>query len=175
MDSLRQFGRIVAASVLVTHFPGNIAAQPIELSQSQLRQLVAQNQILAADVIAGSAAQSTDTTVMDMRGFLDDGRMTYRVLLQRSDGAIVEVLMNGQSGQLISYLSEHGRAVSEAARHTPNMSARTGSQQTNQVADDPNVQRVNAGSPASSRNAKNNRDNDNNNRGNKAERGNGRS
>ena len=164
MHRYRQFGRFLAACLLVSLSAGSGTAQPVELTQSQLRQLVAQEQILAADVSAGSAAKSANGIVMDMRGFLHDGRMTYRVLLQRSDGAIVEVMMNGQSGQQISHSSERGRVVSEAAR----------SESLKSTAD-ADLQRASADAPARSSNAKSSRDNESNNRGNTAARGNGRS
>lgn len=106
----------VAACFFMGLAPSIASAQPMELSQTQLRQLVTDQQILGAEAIVEAVALSTPSAVMDIRGFLDDGRMTYRVLLQRNDGAVVEIMVDGQNGQRVSHQSDLGQAVSAAAR-----------------------------------------------------------
>ncbi|MEL6641859.1 MAG: hypothetical protein AAFP98_11195 [Pseudomonadota bacterium] len=108
--------------------PSILGAQAIELSQSQLRQLVAQHEILAAEAVVGSVTETFGGDVVDIRGFFNDGRMTYRVLMQRNDGAVIELLMNGQNGLQVSQQSIHGKAIAAAARNissSPHASQRT--------------------------------------------------
>ncbi len=96
--------------------PHSAAADMRELSQEQMRQLVVQQQVLGAEAIMTNAAAMFGGDVMDIRGFLSEGRMTYRLLLKRDDGSVIEVLFNGVNGQRVSDNSEMGRSVSASAR-----------------------------------------------------------
>ncbi len=96
--------------------PLSAAAEIAELSQGQLRQLVQQQQVLGSEAISASATSDFGGVVVDIRGFLSDGRMTYRVLLQRDDGAVIELLFNGTDGQRVSHNSQIGQDVSSQAR-----------------------------------------------------------
>lgn len=122
MTSFSQFLRSTTLCCAVSLGPTTLSAEAIELSQSQLRSLVSQQEILTAEAIIGTVSQISDGSVMDIRGFFDNGHMTYRVLVQRSDGAVLEVLMNGQDGQQISHGSAQGKAVAAAVR-SPNWSS----------------------------------------------------
>lgn len=90
-------------------------AEVIELTQGQMRSLVQQQQVLGAEQIVGAAVATYGGTPLDIRGFLSEGRMTYRLLLQRADGSVIEVLLNGQTAQPVAHSSDMGRAVSETA------------------------------------------------------------
>ncbi len=158
MQPFVRYQHWVAACLTIGACLSTASAQPLELSQAQLRQLVAQQQIVGAEAIVANTAGAVDGNVMDIRGFLKDGRMTYRVLLQGHDGAVVEIMMDGQSGQRLSHQSDLGQAISAAARqhHTMRTVVRTDSTAT-----------ANQGRSDTSRS---NRDN----RGNGGNRGNGK-
>jgi hypothetical protein len=96
--------------------PLSATADVIELSQGQLRQLVAQQQVLRAETIATTATSGFGGVVIDIRGFLSEGRMTYRLLLQRNDGSVVELLYNGTDGERVSHNSQMGQIVSSEAK-----------------------------------------------------------
>lgn len=91
-------------------------AETLELSQAQLRQLVVESQILDAETVVTDVAQNFGGVVLDIRGFLAEGQMTYRLLMQRDDGSVIEVLVNGVSGQRVSHRTPMGQIVSAAAR-----------------------------------------------------------
>ncbi len=98
--------------------PIGALADIAELSQAQMRQLVAQEQVLSAATIAAEVVSDFGGEVVDIRGFLSDGRMTYRVLLQRDDGWVIELLYNGPDGRRVSHRSAMGKAVSSEASTT---------------------------------------------------------
>lgn len=105
----------VLASVLLL-MPLTGSAEVVELSQNQLRALVTQNQVHSAETIATGSVARFGGAVMDIRGFLSDGKMTYRLLLQRNDGSVIEVMIDGQSGQQVTHASAMGQVVSTTAR-----------------------------------------------------------
>ena len=96
--------------------PLDATADVLELSQGQMRQLVAQQQVLRAETIATTATSDFGGTVIDIRGFLSEGRMTYRLLVQRDDGSVIELLYNGTDGRRVSHSSETGQIVSSEAK-----------------------------------------------------------
>lgn len=105
---------LTTSTLALLALPAN--AEPVELSQTQLRQLVSQNQILGAQQIIAQSEHAHFGQVIDVRGFLEDGSMVYRVLLQRNDGTVIEVLVDGPSGRPVSHQSNIGQLVSAAAR-----------------------------------------------------------
>jgi len=121
---------ILASALLL--MPVSATADVVELSQNQLRALVTQKQVLSAETVVTGTAMRFGGDVMDVRGFLSDGKMTYRLLMQRGDGSIVEVLIDGQNGQQISHNSAMGQTVSTVARvlkrTTTNTSSNSGSE-----------------------------------------------
>lgn len=98
--------------------PQAVGAQAIELNQTQLRQLVVQQQVLSSEQVVGDVAANFGGAVQDIRAFFYEGRMAYRILLKRADGQIVEVLVNGQNGEQISPDTPLGQIVSAVARST---------------------------------------------------------
>lgn len=105
---------LIVSAIAMTPMP--VLADMIELSQGQLRQLVQQRQVLGSEAVSASATSEFGGEVVDIRAFLSDGRMTYRLLLQRVDGAVVELLFNGTDGARISHSSQIGQEVSLEAR-----------------------------------------------------------
>jgi uncharacterized membrane protein YkoI len=120
-----QFRAALLASMLGL-LPHAAAADMRELSQEQMRQLVVQQQVLGAEAIITDAAATFDGDVMDIRGFLSEGRMTYRLLLKRDDGSVIELLFDGVNGQQVSHNSEMGRSVSAVARSNNGNSGNNG-------------------------------------------------
>lgn len=123
MTLTSQFLRYATVCIALSGVPGALMAQPVELSQSQLRHLVAQEEILAAEVIAATAENAFGGTVVDIRGFTTETCMTYRVLMQHRNGAVVEVLLSGQDGEQLSTDTDRGAAISTAARKSLSNSA----------------------------------------------------
>lgn len=194
MTSLQSLTRCILASFVLSISPIGAGAQPIELSQSQLRQLVAQQQIIGAEQLVGGVTNMFSGSVIDIRGFFADGRMTYRVLMQQSDGAVVEVLINGQNGRQVSHRSTHGQAIAAVARAVQTASqARAGNASQNSSSINRSGSNSNGNAKSNSRSSNDsgssagnarssnsnsnsnssNRDNDRSNRGNKEGRGNG--
>ncbi|WP_108813589.1 hypothetical protein [Loktanella sp. Alg231-35] len=106
-------------------------ADMLELSQEQMRQLVAQQQVLGTEAILTDASATFGGDVMDIRGFLSEGRMTYRLLLKRGDGSVVELLYNGVNGQRVSHNSEMGQSVSKVAQSSNGNSGGNGNSGNN--------------------------------------------
>ncbi len=151
-----------AALATVTYLsPMHAASDVLELSQQQMRQLVLEKQVLSAETIATDAAANFGGVVMDIRGFLSEGRMTYRLLLRRNDGSVIEVLFNGVDGERVSHSSQMGQVVSTVARTANRSSDRSSAAN--------NGNRGNAGNNGNRGNA-----NNNGNRGNAGNNGNGR-
>lgn len=105
---------LIASAIACLPFAA--AAEVLELSQGQMRQLVAQQQVVSAETIATSAVSEFDGVVIDIRGFLSEGRMTYRLLLQREDGSVIMLLYNGTDGRRISHNSPMGQVVTAASQ-----------------------------------------------------------
>ena len=96
--------------------PLGLPAQILELSQGQLRQLVDAQQVLGAKTIADAATLGFGGAVIEVRGFLSEGRVTYRLLLQLIDGSVIELLFDGSSGERVSHRSQMGLIVSSEAK-----------------------------------------------------------
>lgn len=122
--TLKHIGRSLALSFALGH-PLAAHADAIELSQAQMRQLVVSQQVLGADQVVGAVSRNYGGAVMDIRGFYTDGAMTYRLLVQRQDGAVLEVLVNGVNGQAVSHDTPLGQGVSAVARNLNSQAART--------------------------------------------------
>ena len=108
---------ILFASTLAM-LPQSASSQAVELTQSQLRQLVVEQQVVSAEDVVTDVAQNFGGIVKDIRGFFLEGSMTYRLLLQRADGQVVEILVNGIDGERISHNTPMGQIVSAVARAT---------------------------------------------------------
>ena len=93
-------------------------ADALELSQDQLRHLVAQDHVLSSETVIMQAASRFDGAVMDIRGFLADGQMTYRLLIKQTDGSVAELLINGVTGEHVAHTSQMGQSISAGARST---------------------------------------------------------
>lgn len=100
----------------VTLLPFSVAADVLELSQGQIRELVAQRQVLSAETMVLDMLSDFGGNVIDIRAFLSEGDMTYRLLLQRDDGSVIELLIDGVTGDRLSNNSQMGQTVSTAAR-----------------------------------------------------------
>lgn len=107
---------LTALVLLFAMLPLTGAAQVVELPQEKMRQLVAQSQVLNAQSIISYAKAVETGDVIDIRGFSANDRMTYRLLIQRPNGTIVEVLFDGQSGQRIQQSTRLGQIVSTTAQ-----------------------------------------------------------
>lgn len=108
--------RPILCALVLGLAPMVTTAQPIELSQSQMRQLVRDQKVLSAEIVVGDLSHSMGGTVMDIRGFSVEGVMTYRLLMQQRDGTVLEVLVDGTDGQPVGHDTPHGQIVSAVAR-----------------------------------------------------------
>lgn len=101
---------------LVTLLPASSSADVIELNRSELRQLVADREIQDAETIIGVATAAYGGQPLEIRGFVADGRVIYRVLVQGADGAVIEALVDGAGGYMVSHKTPMGLAISAEAR-----------------------------------------------------------
>jgi len=107
--------RTVVAGFMLALLPVSSAAEVVELSQAQLRHFVAEDVVLSAGHVAALVMQDIDGMVMDIRGFHVDGQMTYRLVMQRHDGKVIEVLVNGVDGAIIGNTTQLGQRVTGAS------------------------------------------------------------
>lgn len=156
--------------------PQAAPAQAVELTQAQLRQLVVEQQVISSESVVANVAQNFGGVVKDIRGFFLDGQMTYRLLLQRDDGQVVEILVNGVDGRQVSHQTPMGQIVSSVARATngSSNSASNGNAVSNANRAN-NADRGNSsrGNSSSNRNDRGN-GNSGSSRGNSGGKGNGR-
>ena len=91
--------RIAALGLLFSLLPVSSAAEAIELTQSQIRQLVAQERMMSAEAIIHAARGDTDASVLEIRGYEDSGTLSYRVVLQCKNGVVSTHFLDAQTGE----------------------------------------------------------------------------
>ncbi len=117
--------RFALALVVMFGLPCVALAQvPREVGQVELRHMVATGQSLSLsrvmDVVTGSAAGEP----LDVRLFESSG-LFYRVVVMDSSGKLVRLVLDAQTGQLLSDTSPIAKRVRAAATHTKGTAAGT--------------------------------------------------
>lgn len=93
--------------------PGQ-AATVHELGAAELRQAVGAGSILSPKRVIDAVARSTGGEPIEARAFEVD-RLYYRIVLKRSDGSVISVIIDAQTGQEVAKNSAVGRQVAAAA------------------------------------------------------------
>ena len=106
---------LTVVSLLVALPVREATADVRELKQSELRKAtLSGNTIRLARVIKG-VAKTYGGTPVDARAF-QAGEIYYRILVKKPDGKIVSVIVNAQTGAVVSNRSGVGNQISKAAR-----------------------------------------------------------
>lgn len=88
------------------------AAELRELSQSDLRNAVANRQALPSRSVMSGVENYTGGTVLEIRAFEDSGVVTYRVLFRDTAGAVGAIMIDGASGRAVQPSSSTGQSIS---------------------------------------------------------------
>lgn len=107
-------GATLLMSVLLA-LAGTVAGAAIrEISQSDLRRIVSAGEAIGLRSVVASVAAATGAEPIEARAFELDG-VYYRIVLKRSDGSLVSVIIDAATGQQVKSASPVGRQVSGAA------------------------------------------------------------
>ncbi|WP_281856722.1 PepSY domain-containing protein [Litoreibacter halocynthiae] len=92
----------------------SFASSAHEMGQSELRQIAATGKTVSMKSTLSSVSKSLHAKVVEARAFSADG-VYYRLVLKRSNGKLVSVIVDAQTGRQVSSKSPVGQQVSEAA------------------------------------------------------------
>ncbi len=120
-------------------------AAPREMKQSELRKATTSGSAIRLRKVIRGVEKLYGGTPVDARAFQTD-KVYYRILVKKPNGTIISVIVNAQTGVVVSNRSSIGRQISKAAKSTQANSA-------------------NAASQAKANNSNNQRGNSNNNSG----------
>ena len=109
---------LVVASMLVALPSGEASADTRELKQGELRKATLSGDTIRLARVIKGVEKIYGGTPVDARAFQAD-EIYYRILVKKPDGKIVSVIVNAQTGTVISNRSSVGREISKAARSDP--------------------------------------------------------
>jgi len=110
--------RFALALVVLFGLPCVALAQvPREVGQVELRRMVATGQSLSLSRIMDVVTRSAAGEPLDVRLFESSG-LFYRVVVMDSSGKLVRLVLDAQTGQLLSDTSPTAKRVRAAATHT---------------------------------------------------------
>ena len=92
----------------------SLASSAREMGQSELRQIAKSGGTISMKDTLSSVSDSLHATVVEARAFNADG-VYYRLVLKRSNGKLISVIINAQNGRQVSPKSFKGRQVVAAA------------------------------------------------------------
>ncbi|WP_282021711.1 PepSY domain-containing protein [Ruegeria faecimaris] len=118
---------IAIACLLAFLHPGEGQASARELTQSELRKATTSGSAIRLKKVIEGVEKAFGGTPVDARAFQAD-RLYYRILVKKPDGKIVSVIVNAQTGVVVSNRSVVGRQIFEAARAAPGKSGKGTSQ-----------------------------------------------
>ncbi len=98
-----------------------------ELKQSELRKVTASGTAIRLKKVIKGVERVFGGTPVDARAFQSD-KVYYRILVKKPNGEIKSVIVDAQSGVVVSNRSSVGRQISEAARSNKGNSASAKSQ-----------------------------------------------
>ncbi len=87
-----------------------------ELSQTELRSVVASSDVIATSRLINGVERYTGGQVVEVRAFLVDGILAYRALVRQPDGQLGTIMVDGSTGHAITPTSRAGRQVTELSR-----------------------------------------------------------
>lgn len=98
-----------------------------ELSQSELRAVVSVRDAIPTRRLISGVEDDTGGEVVEMRAFMFEENLTYRVLFRMEDGHLGAILVDGETGHAVDDESDHN-VDCFATEHTfivnPNTTAR---------------------------------------------------
>ncbi len=106
---------LVVAGLLVALPSGEAAAQTRELKQGELRKATLTGGTIRLKRVIKGVEKAYGGTPVDARAFQAD-QIYYRILVKKPDGKIVSVIVNAQTGTVVSNRSSVGRQISKVAR-----------------------------------------------------------
>lgn len=95
--------------------PSAAAANVRELNQDEIRGVVGNGQSLDLARLLASVGKSVQGELVSVRTFLA-GKVYYQVTVLRSDGALVMIIVDGLTGELLPVNSEQAKAIRAAAK-----------------------------------------------------------
>jgi uncharacterized membrane protein YkoI len=111
--------KLVLSSVfLAASLASQTAADVRELSQSDLRQAVAERTAIGSLVLISNVEDVAGGEVVNIRAFEIDEAIVYRVLVRLDDGQLGAVTLDGASGQPLLPTSDLGTQIATFARAT---------------------------------------------------------
>jgi len=107
---------------LVAFLPAQHAQAAVarELSQNELRQVLAAGSGLSPQVILATVEKAVEGEIVDIRAFDSDG-LCYRVLVMLPDGKLVSVVADAATGQLLPGNSSRAQDVAAGASNNGNL------------------------------------------------------
>ena len=93
---------------------GPVNAETRELTQSELRSAVASGKMISFKGVIKGVAKMTGGQPVDARAF-ESGGVYYRVLVKKDTGRIVGIIVDAESGAVVSNKSEVGIQISAIA------------------------------------------------------------
>ena len=113
---IRRLG--ITAFAIATLCASAVWADVREVSQRELRAMVANGQGLGLGPILKTVARKTEGEAVDVRVF-DDGGLIYSILVMLPNGKMGTVFIDGSSGEIVSPWTNRAKAVQAAAKSSP--------------------------------------------------------
>ncbi|WP_298258722.1 hypothetical protein [uncultured Litoreibacter sp.] len=92
----------------------SFASSAREMGQSELRQIANSGTTVSMKTTLGSVAKSLQAKVVEARAFTADG-IYYRFVLKHTNGKLVSVIIDAQTGRQVPSKSYVGRKIAAAA------------------------------------------------------------
>jgi len=115
----------LVAALLTALSGGQAAADARELNQSELRMATFSGTAIRLNRVIKGVEKAFGGTPVDARAFKAD-KIYYRILVKKPGGKIVSVIVNAQTGTVVSNGSSVGREISEAARNSTKSKSNNG-------------------------------------------------
>jgi uncharacterized membrane protein YkoI len=115
----------LVAALLTALSGGQAAADARELKQSELRMATLSGSAIRLNRVIKGVKKAFGGTPVDARAFKTD-KIYYRILVKKPGGKIVSVIVNAETGTVVSNRSSTGREISEAARNSTKSKSNNG-------------------------------------------------
>lgn len=109
------FKSVLVLGIVATGFINpSFASSAHEMEQSELRQIARSGRTISMKATLSSVSNSLHAKVVEARAF-NAGGIYYRLVLKRSNGKLVSVIIDAQTGRQVPSKSSVGRQVIAAA------------------------------------------------------------
>lgn len=103
--------RILSIAYVLATLPMTLAAEVSEMSQAELRSAISESRAIPTRSLIGGVENYTGGEVVDIRAFVSDGAVLYRILYRDTDSQIRSLLVDGASGRAVNPASGVGQEV----------------------------------------------------------------